>query len=62
MKTGIKKISKVAKVKAEESYSENLVQEVKEAVKEYKSKIFFKGTADEVIKKLRNEANSNKKI
>ncbi|MBK9332801.1 MAG: hypothetical protein IPM96_10480 [Ignavibacteria bacterium] len=52
MKTGIEK----------ERYSEKLVHEVKEAVKDYKDKIIFKGTADEVIKNLRNEANSNKKI
>ena len=42
--------------------SEKLVNEVKESLKEFKEGKYFKGTAEEVIMKLHDEANKDKKI
>ncbi len=53
------------RVKVEKSnniYSEKLIQEVKESLKDYKDGNYYKGTADEVIKKLHDEANKIKKV
>lgn len=53
------------RVKVEKSnniYSEKLIQEVKESLKDYKDGNYYKGTADEVIKKLHDEANKVKKV
>ena len=60
-KSKIKKEKKV-KPKKEAEYSEELVREVKEARNDYKNGRYFKGTADEVIKHLRDEANRIKKV
>lgn len=59
-KTNSTRISKLKKTK--EEYSEELIQEVKEAQEDYKQKRFFKGSAEEVIKHLKDEANRVKKI
>lgn len=59
-KTGIR--HKVKQEKSAEEYSEKLVQEVKKSIKDYKDGKYFKGTAEEVIKNLRDEANKVKKV
>jgi len=53
---------KVNKEKPSEEFSEKLIREVKEAIKDYKTGKSLKGTAEEVIKNLRDEANKDKKI
>jgi len=58
-----KEVSVRAKVeKSNNIYSEKLIQEVKESLKDYKDGNYYKGTADEVIKKLHDEANKVKKV
>ncbi len=58
-----KEVSVRVKVKKSNNiYSEKLIQEVKESLKNYKDGNYYKGTADEVIKKLHDEANKVKKI
>ncbi len=62
LKTKAKIRRKVVGEKSEENYSEKLVKEVKVAVNDYKTGKYFKGTAEEVIKNLRDEANKIKKV
>lgn len=61
-KTKIKKEKKVKAKEKKEEYSEELVQEVREALEDYKHGRYFKGTAEEVIKHLRDETNRVKKV
>lgn len=53
---------KVNEEKPAEEYSEKLVQEVKEALRDYKNGKSFKGTAEEIIKHLHDEADKDKKV
>ena len=50
MKTKTK--NKATEKKTEEKYSDKLLEEIKEAREDYKTGKYFKGTADEVIKKI----------
>ena len=47
---------KVKEEKSDNIYSDKLIQEVKESLKDYIDGNYYKGTADEVIKKLHEEA------
>lgn len=62
IKTKNKVSVKVKDEKSDNIYSEKLIQEVKESLKDYKDGNYYKGTADEVIKKLHDEANKIKKV
>lgn len=62
MKTKIIVKRKVKEKELPLEYSKELVQEVKEAIKDYKTGKSFKGTVDEIIKNLRYEADKDKKI
>ncbi|MDQ3022284.1 MAG: hypothetical protein M3R36_17195 [Bacteroidota bacterium] len=44
------------------NYSKKLVEEVKEACSDYKNGNYFKGTVEEVIRSLRDEADKIKKV
>ncbi len=59
-KTGVK--NKVNLQRSKEKYSDKLIQEIKEARKDYMDGNYYKGTADEVIKKLHDEVNQIKKV
>lgn len=62
MKTNSELKHEVKKKNSPGQSAKKLVREVKDSLKDYKNGKYFKGTADEVIRNLRDEANKIKKV